>query len=172
MKNNNEPADYSHLLIIRPKTFLITCRDVILILTGWLIVCLMLTDVWLTLFDYLKDPIFSFLPAEQPDWGAIWSRLSSFVYCSLFLIVWIVGASVKRYQMIKRDHQEYTDIEEKDAERIAEQAILLGGMAAMKWHVMSNANVHFDENGEVILVTERDINSDSSQLAPIEMKHL
>ena len=172
MSKHHAPADYSHFLITREKTLYIKCRDFFLIVTGWLIVCLMLTDVWLMLFDYLKDPIFSFLPSEQPDWIAIWNRLSSFLYCSLFLILWIVGASVKRYQMIKRDHQEFTDIEERDAERIAEQALLLGGMAAMNWHVMSNADVHFDERGEVILVTERnnhmsgkaDMNSDLTHL--------
>ena len=172
MSQHQEPADYSHFLIRREKTFYIVCRDYLLMLTGWLIVCLMLTDVWLMLFDYLKDPIFSFLPTEQPDWVSIWNRLSTFVYCSIFMVVWIVGASVKRYRMIKRGHIEYTDHEERDAERIAEHALMLGGMAALNWHVIRNADVHFDERGEVILVTERDLNPDGSRTGRVDMKHI
>ena len=172
MSQHQEPADYSHFLIRREKTFYIVCRDYLLMLTGWLIVCLMLTDVWLMLFDYLKDPIFSFLPSEQPDWVGIWNRLSTFVYCSVFLVVWIIGASVKRYRMIKRDHHEYTDREERDAERIAEQALMLGGMAALNWHVMSNADVYFDERGEVIRVAERDNYLSTQDQFDSELTHL
>lgn len=155
MKGRVEPADYDHYLIFKPRSRFVFIRDILLILLGWVIVFLMLTDIWLVLVDYLNDPIFDFLPGEKPDWNSIWDRLSIFIYVSTTLIISVLYSCVKRYQIIRHEHHIYTESEQKVAQRIAQESFRLGGMAHMDWHAMIDADVHFDAKGEVVLVTER-----------------
>lgn len=155
MKSQFEPADYEHLLITRKRSSSVIFRDVLLTLLCWSIVCLMLTDVWLIAFDYLKDPIFSFLPQEAPDWDLVWGRLRIFVYFSTLLIFYISISALVRYKKLRREVREDTESEEHIAERIAQAALNHGSMAHHKWHELSDAHVYFDEKGDVIRVTNR-----------------
>ena len=157
MKRQSDTEVNPYLIVRSTKSSAIVFRDFLLTVLCWLLVIALLKDVWILIYDFLKDPIFVLLPLDTPDWQSIWNRLKLFVYVSIVSIAWVLALATYRYNVSRRTHHQFKAWAAHDLHTLADYAEQYGSVAQVPWHSYRHADIHFDSNDEIIGVTERSV---------------
>ncbi len=149
---NRPPAPFDHwppIIADGRLSVLIRLRDIGLAVLGWLIVQDLLLDLWVLLYDWLKDPIFILAPEDTPDWEAIFQKIDPFLITAGLLMASIVVTALLRVRAIRRAiHNTLPEVDETAAARFTgEAAIDHGPVSALRQLRM--ADVHVSPDGRI-----------------------
>jgi len=126
----------------------IRVRDIVLTALAWLLIGFTAHNLVWILFEYLTEPTFHLGIVDQPDWLAIWLKISYFVLTALGLVAWICFLAAIRSKMINNTQYIKTL---PPAVEIHDLEISLGMLPTdvEHWHELKSVQVFINSDNRV-----------------------
>lgn len=156
MMPNKNPITWPPIIRATSTSWLISLRDIFITVTAWLTLAYVLHDFWHFLYDYLSDPIFQLTPEQTPDWMEIWRRLSSFVYISGGLVLWITCIAIARKKILTSNQYVHKLPSYEQINRL-EVSYGLSPTETVHWRTLRSSLVYVDEDGKIASIKNNEI---------------
>jgi hypothetical protein len=126
----------------------IRMRDIVLTVLAWLVIGFTMHGLIWILFEYLTEPILHLGTVSQPNWQAIWLKISYFIFTALGLVAWICFLASIRSKIINSTKYIKTL---PPAVEIRDLEISLGILPAdvEHWHELKSVQVFVNSDNRV-----------------------
>jgi poly-beta-1,6-N-acetyl-D-glucosamine biosynthesis protein PgaD len=153
MKISQLPNQWPPIIQSHSVPLIIKLRDDLITVLAWVVLIIVLHDLWWLLYDYLSDPIFELTKQQAPDWDLIWQKISGFVYRAGILMCWIIGFGAARYALKMN-----TRVQQPREVNPEELAALYGQTSAeiKHWQNLRSVAVHINERNGIETIVRND----------------